>query len=186
MANKNSRPSNKNKSSGSSSKKSRHSSNSSGSSWFQRFGTRNLLIVTAFVVVFATAGTIYLNKTKADTYAGHPCVQFTFSINKAWGSQCVKDIQFGLQREGYYYGTVDGKFGPITQGAVVNFGRTWGYNNSGQVGARTWNSLCKLGLAKSNGGFGHYPSVAVAMGCMNGVWNGAYTYQNWFGSSNIL
>ena len=75
--------------------------------------------------------------------------------------------------------------GPQTYAAVKDFGRTYGYNNSGQVGVRTWNSLCKTGLSYSNGGWGYFPNVAVAMGCMNGVSYGKYSYVSWFGSSSI-
>ncbi len=55
--------------------------------------------------------------------------------------QAVFVIQLALQSAGYPVGAIDGKFGPATQQAVMNFQASCGLACDGIVGPNTWNSL---------------------------------------------
>jgi len=55
--------------------------------------------------------------------------------------QAVFGIQEALQSAGYAVGVIDGKFGPATQQAVMNFQASYGLACDGIVGPNTWNSL---------------------------------------------
>ena len=50
-------------------------------------------------------------------------------------------IQQALQVSGLFAGAIDGKFGPVTQQAVINFQASRGLSCDGIVGPITWNSL---------------------------------------------
>lgn len=128
------------------------------SGWVSRIGRTKAIIIAVFILIFAGGGTLTLN----GAHAAIICVNYTFyeGVNS---SQCVKDIQFGLQRLGYYQGNIDGIYGPQTYAAVLKFGYANGYNNNGKVGIRTWGSLCSEGW--------DYPSVSRNMGCGIGVSN---------------
>src|SRR5262249_52290999 len=53
------------------------------------------------------------------------------------GSQRVRWIQRRLRQLGYAPGPVDGRFGPLTQGAVMRFQVAQRLTNDGAVGRRT-------------------------------------------------
>jgi hypothetical protein len=131
-----------------------------------RLGRGKLAVVFAFMLLFAGVGTYYITNAHAATVNGSPCVYWKFTEYRFSG-QCVKDIQFGLNRAGIYAGNIDGIFGPQTRAAVLSFGYEYGYNNNGEVGVRTWNSLCRLGMAPPKGS-NRFPSVASDMGCYAG------------------
>ncbi len=59
----------------------------------------------------------------------------------------VRTIQTKLKNWGYYTGSVDGIFGPITKNAVIYFQRTNGLVPDGIVGAKT---AAALGMSLSN------------------------------------
>jgi peptidoglycan hydrolase-like protein with peptidoglycan-binding domain len=56
----------------------------------------------------------------------------------------VKIVQNVLKLNGYYFGTVDGFFGPMTKVAVIQFQTNKGLPADGIVGNRTWHALSKL------------------------------------------
>ena len=125
-----------------------------------RLGRRNLAVVAAFVLVFAGVGAFYVQRSQADTGAGY-CVFYKLYEYRSgfYGSHCVKDVQFALNRLSINSGYPDGIFGPQTRAAVLQFGNLAGIpgGNSGQVGVRTWKAFCVRSY--------NYPSVARDMGC---------------------
>jgi len=54
-----------------------------------------------------------------------------------------KDIQTALKAAGFYTGNVDGKIGPKTKKAIVEFQRAKGLKADGRVGPKTWAELEK-------------------------------------------
>lgn len=57
-------------------------------------------------------------------------------------------LQTNLQNRGYYAGKVDGKFGPKTEQAVMDFQKDLGKPVSGSVGPKTWEALQKSNVVK--------------------------------------
>ena len=56
----------------------------------------------------------------------------------------VKIVQNVLKLNGYYFGVVDGFFGPMTKVAVIQFQTAKGLPADGSVGKKTWHALSKL------------------------------------------
>ncbi len=56
----------------------------------------------------------------------------------------VKIVQNVLKLNGYYFGAVDGFFGPMTKVAVIQFQTNKGLPADGIVGKRTWHALSNL------------------------------------------
>ncbi len=56
----------------------------------------------------------------------------------------VKIVQNVLKLNGYYFGVVDGFFGPMTKVAAIQFQTAKGLPADGIVGAKTWHALSKL------------------------------------------
>ena len=54
-----------------------------------------------------------------------------------------KIIQRALKGAGFYGGAVDGKMGPLTQKAILDFQRSAGLQIDGKVGPITWRALEK-------------------------------------------
>lgn len=54
-----------------------------------------------------------------------------------------KEIQTALKAAGFYTGSVDGKIGPKTKRAVVEFQKAMGLKADGKVGPKTWAELEK-------------------------------------------
>lgn len=78
----------------------------------------------------------------------------TLSSYGSTGSE-VTQIQTRLKNWGYYFGNVDGVYGPATQSAVVSFQRKNGLTPDGIAGPAT---LRALGLPTGNSGYGNYSS----------------------------
>jgi peptidoglycan hydrolase-like protein with peptidoglycan-binding domain len=57
----------------------------------------------------------------------------------------VQKLQTQLEQHGVHTGGADGKFGPMTQRAVIEFQRGQGLNANGVVGPETWAALAKPG-----------------------------------------
>lgn len=54
-----------------------------------------------------------------------------------------KDIQLALKNAGFYAGSIDGKIGPKTKAAVIEFQKVKGLKTDGKVGSKTWAELEK-------------------------------------------
>ena len=54
-----------------------------------------------------------------------------------------KDIQTALRKAGFYTGAIDGKMGPKTKKAIMDFQKANGLKADGKVGPRTWAELAK-------------------------------------------
>jgi peptidoglycan hydrolase-like protein with peptidoglycan-binding domain len=65
-----------------------------------------------------------------------PAVQDLLSRNK--------EIQTALKNAGLYTGAIDGKIGPKTKAAIMEFQRAKGLKVDGKVGPKTWAELEKL------------------------------------------
>lgn len=55
----------------------------------------------------------------------------------------IKDIQTALKNSGFYAGSVDGKVGPKTKTAIMEFQKAKGLKADGKVGPKTWAELEK-------------------------------------------
>jgi murein DD-endopeptidase MepM/ murein hydrolase activator NlpD len=64
---------------------------------------------------------------------------------QAAGSSRIAAVQVALQARGFYWGTIDGYYGPGTQQAVVRFQRSRGLRADGIAGRRTRRSLGRFG-----------------------------------------
>lgn len=54
-----------------------------------------------------------------------------------------KDIQLALKNAGFYAGTVDGKIGPKSKKAIIEFQKAKGLKPDGKIGPKTWAELEK-------------------------------------------
>lgn len=54
-----------------------------------------------------------------------------------------KDIQAALKAAGFYAGSIDGKIGPKTKKAIIEFQKAKGLKADGKVGPKTWAVLEK-------------------------------------------
>lgn len=54
-----------------------------------------------------------------------------------------KDIQTALKAANFYTGSIDGKMGPKTKRAIVEFQKAKGLKADGKVGPKTWSELEK-------------------------------------------
>lgn len=61
----------------------------------------------------------------------------------AEGLERNKQIQTALQKSGFYRGSVDGKLGPKSKVAIMDFQKAKGLKVDGKVGPRTWTELEK-------------------------------------------
>jgi hypothetical protein len=132
---------------------------------------RSMLIVGAFVLVFAGFGSWYVQRSLAYGVYGQPCV--AFHLYK-WSNltSCVKPLQYVLQQR--HYGTCptgycDGVYGPITASAVSRFGSIYGISNNGEVGKWTWIRLCDYAR-------GATPNAANELGCNSSLSLSNYGY----------
>lgn len=54
-----------------------------------------------------------------------------------------RDMQKALKNAGFYVGTIDGKIGPKTKKAIMDFQKANGLKADGKVGPKTWAALEK-------------------------------------------
>lgn len=59
------------------------------------------------------------------------------------GKPSSQDIQTALKNAGFYSGNVDGKIGPMTKKAIIEFQKANGLQPDGKVGPKTWEILSK-------------------------------------------
>lgn len=55
----------------------------------------------------------------------------------------VKEIQTALKNAGFYSGSVDGKLGPNTKKAIIEFQKSQSLVADGKIGPKTWGILSK-------------------------------------------
>ena len=55
----------------------------------------------------------------------------------------AREIQSALKNAGYYKGNIDGKVGPLTKKAILEFQESNGLQADGKVGPKTWVMLGK-------------------------------------------
>lgn len=53
----------------------------------------------------------------------------------------AEEVQAALKNAGFYAGTVDGKIGPKTKNAIMEFQKAKGLEADGKVGPKTWSVL---------------------------------------------
>lgn len=92
--------------------------------------------------VFLTEDGIVGATTWQALYSGAP-VNMPILMNGSSGN-AVKIVQNVLKLNGYYFGFVDGFFGPMTRVAVIQFQTAKALPADGIVGPRTWHALSKL------------------------------------------
>ncbi|WP_333354755.1 peptidoglycan-binding protein [Microcoleus sp. herbarium14] len=74
-------------------------------------------------------------------YSGAPDMP---TVMNGSSGNAVKIVQNVLKLNGYYFGTIDGLFGPMTRVAVIQFQTDKALPADGIVGKRTWHALSKL------------------------------------------
>jgi hypothetical protein len=106
---------------------------------------RSLFIVSAFVLVFVSLGSLYISNSEA---SGHDCVTRTYRYapnNYYW---CVWALQGSLQMINHfepqiaYVGNADGYYGWNTYNAVRSFQAHAPLTVDGVAGPKTWQQIC--------------------------------------------
>lgn len=100
------------------------------------------VVVTQAPVTEPAATQAMSQETIPPTAAVPPAAQ---AANVAGQDKLTKnrDIQAALKAAGFYAGNVDGKIGPKTKRAIVEFQKAKGLKADGKVGPRTWAELEK-------------------------------------------
>ena len=91
--------------------------------------------------VFLTEDGIVGSITWQTLYSGAPIKPILMIGSSGNDVRIVQDV---LLFNGYYFGAVDGFFGPMTKVAVIQFQTNKALPADGIVGARTWHALSKL------------------------------------------
>jgi peptidoglycan hydrolase-like protein with peptidoglycan-binding domain len=122
------------------------------------------IVAAALLTLSTTAASAATTTTSAPGHATAPsaaeasgCVTETFTIaDEPYYEACVADAQIlfnDLQTVWATYGinqgvtvrlTVDGSYGPATQGVVSSFQAFWGLSRDGKLGPMTWAQLCEI------------------------------------------
>jgi peptidoglycan hydrolase-like protein with peptidoglycan-binding domain len=92
--------------------------------------------------VFLTEDGIVGPLTWQALYSGAPVNMPTLMIGSS--GNAVKIVQNVLKLNGYYFGSIDGFFGPMTKVAVIQLQTNKGLPADGIVGPKTWHALSKL------------------------------------------
>ena len=92
-------------------------------------------------------------------------------LRKGDNGEIVITLQNLLTERGYNPGTIDGDFGPGTEGAVIQFQTDNGLTADGIVGAGTWQELCSLSEPPSEDTPGQMtcPDGSVGTSCPEGT-----------------
>lgn len=98
------------------------------------------VVVTQAPVVEQVPAQTMAQETIPPTAAVPPTPEQAVSVDKLSKN---KDIQTALKAAGFYAGAVDGKIGPKTKKAIVEFQRAKGLKADGKVGPKTWAELEK-------------------------------------------
>ena len=146
---------------------------SSRSSWLGRFTRAQLIVISVFVLVFASLGSWMLYKSYAAAWycSAHEYYQYEPGT---YQGNCVYQIQYALIYVGELSGnstmkntSYDGIYGPGTAASVKAFQNWWNVKHRGQpvvtlypdgvIGSATWNALCPTVKG--------YTGIYNALGC---------------------
>ncbi|NLK08006.1 MAG: L,D-transpeptidase family protein [Firmicutes bacterium] len=76
------------------------------------------------------------------TYATDESDRLLYLADPPMGGDDVRELQYGLQRTGFYTGPISGKFDRVLMTAVQEFQRQHALSADGVVGQGTWQALC--------------------------------------------
>ena len=79
--------------------------------------------------------------TAGESTQGSSLIEQGLPTAGPYSAPSVSDVQQALKNAGLYTGSVDGKSGPKTKAAVVEFQKQSGLTPDGKVGPRTWEKL---------------------------------------------
>ena len=84
-----------------------------------------------------------LSETIPPTAAVPQVAQTPLTVVTQVAQDRTKEIQTALKNAGLYAGTIDGKTGPRTKKAILDFQKANGLKADGKVGPKTWAALEK-------------------------------------------
>ena len=103
-------------------------------------------VASLALAAVCTTGAIFdLERTSDNDFAA-PYVQTAVLKQGATGGE-VKELQRRLKMWGYYSGSVDGIYGPATQGAVTEFQKIFHLPQTGSVDFATWYEISNVFVA---------------------------------------
>jgi peptidoglycan hydrolase-like protein with peptidoglycan-binding domain len=100
------------------------------------------VVITQAPVTEPSAAQTFSQETIPPTAAVPP----SFETGKTGATDSLehnKEIQTALKAAGFYTGNIDGKIGPKTKKAVIEFQKARGLKADGKVGPKTWAELDK-------------------------------------------
>lgn len=100
------------------------------------------VVVTQAPVTEPSVAQTVSQETIPPTAAVPPSVQ-TPKVGATDTLEHNKEIQTALKAAGFYTGNVDGKIGPKTKKAIIEFQKAKGLKADGKVGPKTWAELEK-------------------------------------------
>ena len=77
------------------------------------------------------------------------------TLRRGSRSQAVKDVQLLLNRQKFYYGEMDGIYGPRMYSSVVSFQRSRNLPATGVINSQTWEALIDLDKRNSPARFAY-------------------------------
>ena len=100
------------------------------------------VVVTQSPVTEPSATQVVNQETIPPTAAVPPAADTATAVGRDKTSK-NKDIQTALKAANFYTGNIDGKMGPKTKKAIVEFQKAKGLKADGKVGTKTWVELEK-------------------------------------------
>ncbi|MDI9634310.1 peptidoglycan-binding protein [Oscillatoria amoena NRMC-F 0135] len=91
-------------------------------------------------VTFAATGVAPAPVTPNPVYIPPATEEFPI-LRRGMSSEAVERLQIRLQEAGFYWGEIDGDFGPTTEAAVFAAQESYGLEVDGIVGPSTWRAL---------------------------------------------
>lgn len=99
------------------------------------------VIVTQSPVTDPAPAQTFSQETIPPTAAVPPRLQEAGKAGLAGAAEHNKEIQAALKAAKFYAGDIDGKIGPRTKKAIVEFQKAKGLKPDGKVGPKTWAAL---------------------------------------------
>lgn len=106
------------------------------------------VIVTQSPVTEPVSAQVFSQETIPPTAAVPPRLQESGKAVFAGAAEHNKEIQKALKAAKFYTGDIDGKTGPRTKKAIVEFQKAKGLKPDGKVGPKTWAALEKYLTAR--------------------------------------